>query len=122
MQRYPWYPEPVRQLTGLTGADINDFVSLVWFKYDRKGSELADVMRPVANEWIQKWKDAGEEELLIFYVTGSDIDDEDDIAISLTSFAALKKDTQLAIVDINNQKVSRICKYAFYQEHLPLYM
>ncbi len=103
----------MRQLTGLTGADINDFVSLVWFKYDRTGSELADVMRPVGKEWIQKWKDAGEEELMMFYVTGNDIDDEDDIAISLKSFAALKKDTQLAIVDINNQKVSPIiCKYA----------
>lgn len=65
-------------------------------------------MEPVGKKWIQKWKDEDEEQGMVFFVAGSDAEDEENLVESLKSFAKIKSTTQLAIVDIGAQKVSRV--------------
>ncbi len=64
-----------------------------------------DVLKPVAEEFIKKWKDAEEAQAMVFYVTGNDVEDDEGIAASLKSFAKIDSKTELAIVDIPSQKV-----------------
>lgn len=108
MQKFPWYPEPVNLLEQNRAGDINDLPSLIWFNDKKEGKELLPVMEPVGKKWIQKWKDEDEEQGMVFFVAGSDAEDEENLVESLKSFAKIKSTTQLAIVDIGAQKVSRV--------------
>ncbi|XP_064392520.1 nucleoredoxin-like [Halichondria panicea] len=104
-KEFPWYPKPINQLTGATAGDINDSPALIWFNDKKSGKDLTEVMKPVADEWIKKWKDAEETQAMVFYVTGNDVDDDEGIANSLKQFASITSNTELAIVDIPTQKV-----------------
>ncbi len=109
VQEFPWYPKPINQLTGATAGDINDSPALIWFNDKKSGKDLTEVMKPVADEWIKKWKDAEETQAMVFYVTGNDVDDDEGIANSLKQFASITSNTELAIVDIPTQKVRVVC-------------
>ena len=102
----------MRQLSGASAADINEYPSFLWFDEKTDKNEMMDIVRPIAKAKIAEAK-AAEEDQMMFYVVGSEKKGEetedDDIPKSLRKFAGLgDRSPVLVIIDIPAQNVSRL--------------